>query len=154
MLHIRDVESVCSAGDPGSVPGLGRSLGGGHGKPSSLLASRIPWTEESGGIQPTGSQRLRHDWSDLAQIHNYCKDGRILIRAWCPSVKIISQPSHHWTSDQKLSRAQKWKELFTKFLIEFCSTRKICLGICLTEGNTGKFSLCHRHLRSSETWSF
>ena len=144
MLHIRDVESVCSAGDPGSVPGSGRSLGGGHGHPSSLLASRIPWTEESDGIQSTGSQRVRHDWSDLAHIHNYCKEGKILNRAWCPSVKIISQPSHHWTLDQKLSRSQKLKELFTKSLIEFCSTRKSCLGICLTEGNTGKLSLCHR----------
>ena len=26
-------ESTCNAGDLGSVPGLGRSLGGGHGKP-------------------------------------------------------------------------------------------------------------------------
>ena len=28
---------------------------------SSLLAWRIPWTEESGGLQSTGSQRVRHD---------------------------------------------------------------------------------------------
>ena len=26
-------ESACNAGDLGSIPGLGRSLGGGHGKP-------------------------------------------------------------------------------------------------------------------------
>ena len=26
-------ESACNAGDPGSIPGLGRSLGGGHGNP-------------------------------------------------------------------------------------------------------------------------
>jgi len=28
---------------------------------SSILAWRIPWTEESGGLQSTGSQRVRHD---------------------------------------------------------------------------------------------
>ena len=28
-----DKESICSAGDLGSLPGLGRSLGGGHGNP-------------------------------------------------------------------------------------------------------------------------
>ena len=28
---------------------------------SSILAWRIPWTEEPGGLQPTGSQRVRHD---------------------------------------------------------------------------------------------
>ena len=28
---------------------------------SSILAWRIPWTEEPGGLQPKGSQRVRHD---------------------------------------------------------------------------------------------
>ena len=28
---------------------------------SSILAWRIPWTEESGGLQSIGSQRVRHD---------------------------------------------------------------------------------------------
>ena len=29
---------------------------------SSILAWRIPWTEEPGGLQSTGSQRVRYDW--------------------------------------------------------------------------------------------
>ena len=29
---------------------------------SSILAWRIPWTEEPGELQSTGSQRVRHDW--------------------------------------------------------------------------------------------
>ena len=28
---------------------------------SSILAKRIPWTEESGGLQSMGSQRVKHD---------------------------------------------------------------------------------------------
>ena len=32
----------------------------------SILAWRIPWTEELGGLQSMGSQRVGHDWSDLA----------------------------------------------------------------------------------------
>ena len=28
---------------------------------SSTLAWRIPWTEEHGGLQSMGSQRIRHD---------------------------------------------------------------------------------------------
>ena len=28
-----------------------------------ILAWRIPWTEESGGLQSTGSQRVGHDWA-------------------------------------------------------------------------------------------
>ena len=33
---------------------------------SSILAWRIPWTEEPGGLQSMGSQRARHDW---ARVH-------------------------------------------------------------------------------------
>ena len=33
---------------------------------SSTLAWKIPWTEEPGGLQSMGSQRVRHDWRDLA----------------------------------------------------------------------------------------
>ena len=35
---------------------------------SNILAWRIPWTEEPGGLQSIGSQRVGHDWSDLAPI--------------------------------------------------------------------------------------
>ena len=30
---------------------------------SSILACRIPWTEEPGGVQSTGSQRVGHNWA-------------------------------------------------------------------------------------------
>ena len=36
---------------------------------SSILAWRIPWTEEPGGLQFRGSQRVRHAWNDLAHMH-------------------------------------------------------------------------------------
>ena len=32
----------------------------------SILTWRIPWAEELGGLLSTGSQRVGHDWSDLA----------------------------------------------------------------------------------------
>ena len=38
--------SACSVGDPGSIPGLGRSPGEGNGNHSSTLAWKIPWTKE------------------------------------------------------------------------------------------------------------
>ena len=46
-------ESLCNTGDPGSVPGSGRSPGEGNTH-SSVLARRIPWTEDPGGIQSMG----------------------------------------------------------------------------------------------------
>ena len=94
-------ESVCNAGDPGLILGLGSSPGEDIGYPfqyswaslvaqtvknlpamqetcvqslgwedplekemathSSVLAWRIPWTEEPGGLQSMGSQRVGHD---------------------------------------------------------------------------------------------
>ena len=53
-------ESACNAGDQGSVPRSGRSLGKGMTTHSSILAWRIPRAEEPGGLQSMGLQRIRH----------------------------------------------------------------------------------------------
>ena len=53
--------SACKVGDPRSVPGSGRSPGEGNGNHSSILAWKIPWVEELGELQSTGSQRVAHD---------------------------------------------------------------------------------------------
>ena len=56
--------------DVGSIPGSGRSPGGGHGNPLQYSCWKIPWTEEPGGLQSIGSHRVRHDWRDLAHTHS------------------------------------------------------------------------------------
>ena len=47
--------------DVGSIPGSGRSPGGGSGNPLQYSCLENPWTEEPGGLQSTGLQRIRHD---------------------------------------------------------------------------------------------
>ena len=54
-------ESTNNAGDLGSIPELGRSPGEGNGNPLQYTAWKIPWTEEPGGLQSMGSQRVGHD---------------------------------------------------------------------------------------------
>ena len=54
-------ESACNARDPGSIPGLGRSPGEGMATHSSILAWRIPQTEEPDRLQYIGWQRAGHD---------------------------------------------------------------------------------------------
>ena len=49
---MRNVDSILGQEDP---------LEKGMGAPSSILAWRIPWTEEPGGLQSTGSQRVGRD---------------------------------------------------------------------------------------------
>ena len=56
-----DQESACSAGDLRLIPGLGRSHEEGMATRPSILAWRIPWREEPGGLPSTGLQRVRHD---------------------------------------------------------------------------------------------
>ena len=50
------VKNPLAKADEGSIPGLGRSSGRGMATHSSILAWIIPWTEEPGGLQSTGSQ--------------------------------------------------------------------------------------------------
>ena len=55
-------KSACNAGhadDMGSIPGSGKEEG--TVTHSSVLAWRIPWTEQPSGLQPIGSKRVGHD---------------------------------------------------------------------------------------------
>ena len=60
--------SACNAGDLGSIPRSGRSPEEGNGTHSSILAWRIPWPEEPGGLQSKGlqSQTQLSDFTHLA----------------------------------------------------------------------------------------
>ena len=48
-------ESACNAGDLGSIPGLGMAS---H---SNILACRVPWAEEPGGLQSMGCHGVGHN---------------------------------------------------------------------------------------------
>ena len=54
-------ETTSNAGDPGLIPGSGRSPGEGNGNPLHYFAWEIPWTEEPGGLQSLELQRIKHD---------------------------------------------------------------------------------------------
>ena len=50
---------------------------------SSVLAWRIPWTEEPGGLQSTGLQRVGHDWAtslSLSLLHLWCSRHRNILQ--------------------------------------------------------------------------
>ena len=50
----------------GLIPGSGRSPGEGNGNPLQISCLENPMIEEPGGLQSTGLQRARHNWSALA----------------------------------------------------------------------------------------
>ena len=51
-------KSTCNAGDLGSIPGWEDPLEKGAATHSSILAWRIPWTEEPGRLQLWGCKEL------------------------------------------------------------------------------------------------
>ena len=61
-------ESTCNAGDLGLIPGLEEPLEKGMATHSRIFTWRIPWTEEPGGLQSLGSQRVECDFIHLTQL--------------------------------------------------------------------------------------
>ena len=74
---------------------------------SSILAWRIPWTEEPGGLQSTASQRVGHNWVTLltyllnssywlffmhsVSLHSHLWDGLSLTWCWNKIIILICQ---------------------------------------------------------------
>ena len=61
-------ESTYNAGNPGSIPGLGRSPREGNGNPFQYSCLGNPWTEEPGRLQSMGLQRVRHNLVSKQQV--------------------------------------------------------------------------------------
>ena len=54
-------ESACSAGDPASIRGSGRSPAEGNSYPLQYSCPENSMDKEPGGLQSLGSQRVRQD---------------------------------------------------------------------------------------------
>ena len=70
-------ESTCNVGDLDSIPGLGRSLGGGHGNPLQYSCLENPHGQRS--LAGYGLQRVRHNWAT--------KQSTCLLVHWVSSYK-------------------------------------------------------------------
>ena len=58
-------ESACNAGDPGSIPGLGRSPGGGHGNPLQCSCLENP---RDGGAWWAAIYGVKQSWTQLNRL--------------------------------------------------------------------------------------
>ena len=64
-------ESTCNAGDLGSIPELKKIPWRRAWQPTpAFLPGESPWTEEPGGLQSMGSQRVGHDWSNWVHVEH------------------------------------------------------------------------------------
>ena len=80
--------SSANVGDTGSIPGSGRSPGGGNGTHSSILAWKIPWTEEPGGLQSMGWQES--EMTEQLSTHQSELSGELDPLAWVIQIVYIA----------------------------------------------------------------
>ena len=90
------------ARDASLISGLGRSPRVGNSNHSSFLSWKIPWTEEPGGLQSMGLQKVRHNW---AYMH-------------AKNIEV------HWIGEAGLWRSSRsfyWFTPHTSFMCSACS---------------------------------
>ena len=107
-------------GDVGAIPGSRRvpwrnPLIEAH---SSILAWRIPWTEEPGRPQSIVSQRIGHCWSNLAHMHilwnDYPSKPSLLLLSHFSRVRLCATPwtaAHQAPPSLGFSRQEHWSGL-------------------------------------------
>ena len=131
-----------------------------------ILAWRIPWIEEPGGLQSKGSQRIRHDWvtNILLVTGNQYTCDPVWYLYFKPSTMVLPHLRHSifvfllpqwvpWSS-------ARWMHLLTLSLLQYSQTNLKITGaslvvqwlrICLPMQGTWVWSLI-RELRSHMLW--
>ena len=99
-------------------PGLGRSPREGHGNPLQYSCLETPMDRGAlGGLQPIGSQRVRHDWSNFMPwtMHEHCINltypfhNYMEMHIHSPLHKLGSWCLEKWGSLIKLSSLRSWQ---------------------------------------------
>ena len=100
---------------------------------SSILAWKIPWTEEPGRLQYIGSQRVGHDQSDLAHIDNYLK--------------------HKWIecSNQKIDWPNGYRSKICQYMLSISDSFQIQGHVQTESEGMAKGITCK--WKSKESWS-
>ena len=105
---------------------------------SSILAWRIPWTEEPGELQSMRWQRIRHDWATKKEKEKKCiMHIEKIKRTWGKSVQLNSHKVHTCmtttSSDKILGTSEIMASLLSKcnhypyrFIIYGCFLKPYC----------------------------
>ena len=98
---------------------------------SSIFAWRTSWTEEPGWLQSMGSQRVGHDWRDLARLHAH-RDFQDYVSTKCGMLSKDSTFNSETSLKRRLQGAtflecfQNWERIIKRWLCV------LCVQLCLT----------------------
>ena len=119
---------------------------------SSVLAWRIPGTEEPGGLPSMGSHRVRHDWSDLAsaavQLVQLLSGVRLFVTPWTAA----HQDSMSITNSQSLLKLMPILSAMSSNYPLLCPPLLLPFSIFLSIRVFSYKSVIH--LRWPKYWSF
>ena len=132
-------ENAASAGDPGSIPGSGRSPGGGHATHSSILAWRIPWLEEPGRLQSMKLQRIGHNWAINTYTFYHCYWEYDILRECHWHKQLLLCPLSIGYS----KRRQQRMEFKMSLVISFNDVREVQENYSLKNGSINKERSTH-----------
>ena len=87
---------------------------------SSILARRIPWTEEPAGLQSVGLQRVRHNWSDCTRMRTVWavgvrhSDSVFYVCTWLPSGPTGKEPTYQCRRQEMQVWSLGWEDPLQK----------------------------------------
>ena len=119
-----DVKNLPAMQRPGLMvwyPGQQDPLEKGMATYSHVLAWKIPWTEESGGIQSMGSQRVKHNWATNTFTFHF---HQCIKNEW-------PIPKGEWVSDMLLSERNQTPERAHSIICSRMSSRIAKFGTSL-----------------------
>ena len=92
MSYASVKESACKVGDLDSIPGLRRSPWRRKWQPTPVVSrGESPWTEEPGGLQSRGPQRIGHDWVTKHSTHDNVMLMNAILEAGCKHCKLLEE---------------------------------------------------------------
>ena len=95
---------------------------------SSILAWRIPWTEESGRLQSMGLQRVRHDWATVHACKKWIYTEMLLFLGFggCLTSNYTNSSAYQWRSTGGNNQEQEsvLKTCFSPSICEIILQRK------------------------------
>ena len=104
---------------------------------SSIPAWRIPWTEEPGGLQPMGFQRVGHSWANehrgtILQPQDQCPSFKVHLKDWFSTCMLCFNKNTYW-------RKKQHEDLAHSFFPNSSAGKDIKSGGCSCEAGSHCF---------------